>query len=33
MAELRRLEASPDEDATIGRFKTSDDATALMIEF
>ena len=33
MAELRRLEASPDEDATIGRFKTSDDTTALMIEF
>lgn len=33
MTELRLLEASPDEDAEIGRFKTSDDATALMIEF
>lgn len=33
MTQLRLLEASPDEDAEIGRFKTSDDATALMIEF
>jgi hypothetical protein len=29
---LRKLEADPSEDARIGRFKTSDDATALLIE-
>lgn len=33
MSELRGLEASPEDDARIGRFKTSDDATALAIEF
>jgi len=32
MAELRGMEASPEDDARIGRFKTSDDATALLIE-
>lgn len=32
MAELRSLEASPEDDAKIGRFKTSDDATALLLE-
>lgn len=32
MNELRGLEASPEDDAKIGRFKTSDDATALLIE-
>lgn len=32
MAELRSMEASPDEDVKIGRFKTSDDATALLIQ-
>lgn len=33
MVELRGLEASPEDDAKIGRFKTSDDATALLVEF
>ncbi len=33
MNELRTLEASPADDAAIGRFKTSDDATALLLEF
>lgn len=33
MTELRALEASPGDDAAIGRFKTSDDATALLVEF
>ncbi len=32
VAELRGMEASPEDDAKIGRFKTSDDATALLIE-
>ena len=32
MQELRALEADPGDDAKIGRFKTSDDATALLIE-
>jgi hypothetical protein len=32
MQELRALEANPADDAKIGRFKTSDDATALLIE-
>lgn len=32
MTELRALEASPADDAAIGRFKTSDDATALLFE-
>jgi hypothetical protein len=32
MNELRGLEASPEDDAKIGRFKTSDDATALLME-
>jgi hypothetical protein len=32
MQELRSLEASPEDDAKIGRFKTSDDATALLLE-
>jgi hypothetical protein len=32
LAELRAQEASPEDDAKIGRFKTSDDATALLIE-
>ena len=32
MRELRSLEASPEDDAKIGRFKTSDDATALLLE-
>ena len=32
MSELRDLESNPDDDAKIGRFKTSDDATALLIE-
>jgi len=32
MRELRDMEASPEDDARIGRFKTSDDATALLIE-
>lgn len=31
MTELRALEADPADDAKIGRFKTSDDATALLI--
>lgn len=30
--ELRALESNPGDDAKIGRFKTSDDATALLIE-
>jgi len=30
--ELRALEADPADDARIGRFKTSDDATALLFE-
>jgi hypothetical protein len=29
---LRKLESDPGQDASIGRFKTSDDATALLIE-
>jgi hypothetical protein len=33
LAELRAQEASPEDDARIGRFKTSDDATALLLEF
>lgn len=33
LSELRAMEASPEEDAVIGRFKTSDDATALLLEF
>jgi hypothetical protein len=33
MSELRGLESSPADDAKIGRFKTSDDATALLLEF
>ena len=33
MRELREMEASPEDDASIGRFKTSDDATALLVEF
>jgi hypothetical protein len=32
LAELRGMEASPEDDARIGRFKTSDDATALLLE-
>jgi hypothetical protein len=32
MRELRGMEASPEDDAKIGRFKTSDDATALLLE-
>jgi hypothetical protein len=32
MRELRDMEASPEDDAKIGRFKTSDDATALLVE-
>jgi Protein phosphatase 2C len=32
MSELRGMESSPEDDAKIGRFKTSDDATALLIE-
>ncbi len=32
LSELRDLEASPADDAEIGRFKTSDDATALLLE-
>ncbi len=32
MNELRGMEASPEDDAKIGRFKTSDDATALLLE-
>jgi hypothetical protein len=31
MRELRGLETSPGDDAKIGRFKTSDDATALLV--
>lgn len=30
--ELRKLEGDPGDDARIGRFKTSDDATALLVE-
>ncbi|MDZ4760891.1 MAG: protein phosphatase 2C domain-containing protein [Alphaproteobacteria bacterium] len=33
MTELRSMEADPAEDVRIGRFKTSDDATALLLEF
>jgi hypothetical protein len=33
LTELRAQEASPEDDARIGRFKTSDDATALLLEF
>jgi hypothetical protein len=33
MRDLREMEASPEDDARIGRFKTSDDATALLVEF
>jgi hypothetical protein len=32
LAELRTQEVSPEDDAKIGRFKTSDDATALLID-
>lgn len=32
MRELRGMESSPEDDAKIGRFKTSDDATALLLE-
>ncbi len=32
MRELREMETSSDDDARIGRFKTADDATALLIE-
>ena len=32
MRELRDMESSPEDDAKIGRFKTSDDATALLLE-
>jgi hypothetical protein len=32
MRELREMEQSSDDDAKIGRFKTADDATALLIE-
>ena len=32
MRELREMETSSDDDAKIGRFKTADDATALLIE-
>jgi hypothetical protein len=32
MSELRDMESNPADDAKIGRFKTSDDATALLIE-
>lgn len=32
LSELRAQEASPEDDAKIGRFKTSDDATALLLE-
>lgn len=33
MSELRGMEANAADDAKIGRFKTSDDATALLVEF
>ena len=33
LTELRGMEANPADDASIGRFKTSDDATALLVEF
>lgn len=33
LTQLRGLEASSGDDAKIGRFKTSDDATALLVEF
>lgn len=32
MTELRGMEAEPEDDARIGRIKTSDDATALLLE-
>lgn len=32
LQELRGMESSPEDDAKIGRFKTSDDATALLLE-
>jgi hypothetical protein len=32
LSELRGLEADPADDARVGRFKTSDDATALLLE-
>jgi len=32
MQELRGLESNPEDDAKVGRFKTSDDATALLLE-
>jgi hypothetical protein len=32
MQELRGLESNPADDAKVGRFKTSDDATALLLE-
>lgn len=32
MSELRALESRPEDDAALGRFKTSDDATALLFE-
>jgi hypothetical protein len=33
LTELRGMEGNPAEDAKIGRFKTSDDATALLVAF
>jgi hypothetical protein len=33
LTELRGMEANAADDARIGRFKTSDDATALLVEF
>jgi len=33
MSELRGMESNSADDAKIGRFKTSDDATALLVEF
>jgi len=32
MSELRSMESRPEDDAALGRFKTSDDATALLFE-
>jgi hypothetical protein len=32
MSELRAMESRPEDDAALGRFKTSDDATALLFE-
>jgi hypothetical protein len=33
LTELRGMETHTDDDARVGRFKTSDDATALLLEF